>query len=305
MSDKKEKISMREFFKLFPDNETAQKKFEQWRWGDTVRCPHCDSVRISTSSQKMPYRCKDCRKRFSVRTNTVMAHSNLDFQQWMLATYIATVGIKGTASTKLAGDVGTSQTSAWYLAMRIKKALERDDNSKMTGPVEVDESYFGGKRSNMSNRKRQKLSGRGAVGKTAVVGMKDRETNKINASVVRNTDAVTLQNFVAENADEKAKVYTDGARAYDGLPFDHESVNHSVSEYVNGMAHTNGIESFWALLKRGYHGTHHHISPKHLHRYVSEFSGRHAIRRMDTIDAMGVIVRGMIGKELRFEDLMK
>ncbi len=306
MNEGKQKISMHQFFKKFPDSETARKQFEQWRWGDTVRCPHCDSVRISEANQKMPYRCKDCRKRFSVRTNTVMAHSNLDFQQWMLAVYIATVGIKGTASTKLAGDVGTSQTSAWYLGHRIRKALERDQ-FKMEGPVEVDETYIGGKRKNMSNSKRKDLkdAGRGAVGKTAIVGMKDRKTNRISASVVEKTDAETLQGFVADNADTDAKVYTDGATAYDGMPFDHESVNHSVSEYVREMAHTNGIESFWALLKRGYHGTHHHMSAKHLHRYVNEFAGRHAIRKIDTVDAMATIAKGMIGKQLRFEDLVK
>ncbi len=174
-------------------------------------------------------------------------------------------------------------------------------------PVEVDETYFGGKRSNMSNSKRKALkdTGRGAVGKTAVVGMKDRDTNEIRANVIEKTDAETLQGFVADNADTDAKVYTDGATAYDGMPFDHESVNHSVSEYVREMAHTNGIESFWALLKRGCHGTYHRMSAKHLNRYVNEFAARHNTRSNDTLDQLEKMVLNMEGRTVPYNELTK
>ena len=142
------------------------------------------------------------------------------------------------------------------------------------------------------------------LARQSLLAAKDRETNRVSAAVVGNTDAKTLQGFVGDHAVKGATVYTDDHGGYQGMPFDHETVKHSVSEYVNGMAHTNGIESFWALLKRGYHGTFHHMSEKHLNRYVREFAGRNNIRDLDTIDQMTMLARGMVGKRLRYRDLV-
>jgi transposase-like protein len=157
----------------------------------------------------------------------------------------------------------------------------------------------------MPNAVRKQLTGRGPVGKTAVVGAKDRATNQVAAKTVPATDKQTLQGFVKDHADRQARVYTDEARAYETLPFEHESVKHSVSEYVRGQAHTNGVESFWSMLKRGYYGTFHKLSPKHLDRYVQEFAGRHNLREQDTIDMMGAVVLGMDGKRLKYTDLIR
>ena len=164
-------------------------------------------------------------------------------------------------------------------------------------------TYFGGKERNKHSDKKLR-AGRGAVGKTAVVGAKDRATNKVSAKVIQDTDAKTLQGFVTERAALGAPVYTDDASAYKGMPFEHESVRHSVGEYVRDMAHTNGIESFWSMLKRGHQGVYHKISPKHLHRYVNEFAGRHNIRNRDTVDQMAAVVAAMAGKRIGYRELV-
>ena len=162
---------------------------------------------------------------------------------------------------------------------------------------------MGGKRKNMSNKKRKALTGRGTVGKTAVAGIKDRSSNQVSARVVPNTKSETMSRFIMEHVEPGARIYTDDALTYHALP-NHETVKHSVGEYVRGMAHTNGVESFWSMLKRAYTGTFHKISPKHLQRYVDEFSGRHNIRDLDTLRQMEHVVARIVGKRLMYRDLV-
>ena len=304
----REGISLVELFDMFPDNEAAHKWFEKEIWPDGPACPTCGThnIQCEINHPRMTHRCRECEDRpmFTVKKGTIMEDSRIPLRKWAFAVYLVSTGIKGVSSMKLHRDLKISQKSAWYMLHRIRKSLE-SDTPMFSGPVEVDETYIGGKRSNMSNARRKGLTGRGAVGKTAIVGIKDRETNEVTATVVNDIDADTLQGFVTENTDEDTLVYTDGAKAYDGLQRPPESVNHSVSEYVRDQAHTNGIESFWALLKRGYHGTCHHMSSKHLHRYVHEFEGRHNVRSSDTIDQMGRLARGMKGKKLTYKDLVR
>ena len=251
---------------MFPTETAATEWFEAALWSDERHCGHCGSTETKDvpNAKPMPYWCKSCRSYFSVRTGTVFARSKVPMRKWAIAIYLCLTSLKSVSSMKLHRDIGVSQPTAWFMMQRIREAWAGDGDGPFDGPVEFDETYFGGKRRNMSNAKRKELAGtgRGAVGKTAVVGAKDRATNKVHAEVVTDTGKETLHDFVAENAEPDATVYTDDAAAYEGIPNPHESVKHSVSEYVDGMAHTNGIESFWSMLKRAHKGTFHKISAR-------------------------------------------
>ena len=167
----------------------------------------------------------------------------------------------------------------------------------MDGPVEIDEVYLGGLEKNKHKKDKGKKE------KVAVVGVKDRKTNKISAQPVPETTKARLNNFIESKVKDSAKKYTDENRAYQSLT-NHESVKHSVGEYVRGQAHVNGMESFWSMVRRGYDGTFHHISEDHLHRYINEFAGRHNIREYDTVDMMGQVADNMIGHRLTYQALI-
>ena len=167
------------------------------------------------------------------------------------------------------------------------------------GPVEVDELFVGGRERNKHAHKRTP----GGAPKTIVAGVKDRPSGQVRAAVVPDARGFTLRQFVRDRVDRHAMVYSDEAAAYHPLPR-HRAVSHSAGEYVRGQAHTQGIESFWSMFRRGYHGTYHWMSPKHLDRYVDEFTGRQNVRALDTADQMAAIVRGMAGKRLRYRDLV-
>ena len=305
----REGLSMIEVVTMFPTEDAAREWIESIMWPDGERhCPKCGSTRTREASHKtMPYWCSDCRSYFSVKTGTPLANSNIPLQKWAIGVYLCLTSLKSVSSMKLHRDLKISQKAAWFMLHRIREAwMPEGGSGPFDGPVEVDETYFGGKRRNMSNAKRKALkdAGRGAVGKTAVVGAKDRATNQVSARVVTSTDAPTLQGFVGEVAAPDATIFTDDASAYKGLPFDHEAVKHSVAEYVRGMAHTNGIESVWSMVKRAHDGTFHKISPKHLNRYIQEFVAKHNIRDLDTIVQMHRVFAALMGRSLSYRRLV-
>ena len=304
----RKRISLLEFTQTFNSEEKAMRFFESVRWREGRHCPHCGSVETSEASHKtMPYWCKDCRKYFSVRTGTLMEESRISYAKWLLGIYLIRTSLKGISSTKLGNDLGISQQSAWFLAHRIRQGWESNAKDLFSGQVEADEAYIGGIERNKHNKKKLK-AGRGPVGKKTVVAIKERKTKRVRAVMIEGKDYGTILRVVLKNVSRGAKIYTDehaGYVALKHLGFSHDSVHHKSGEYVRGEAHTNGVESFWAMLKRGYYGTYHKMSAKHLQKYIDEFADRTNIRHMDTMDQIKATVEGLVGKRLTYQDLIR
>ena len=304
---KEGKVSFYEFFQRFPDEESAEKYFAEKRWGKDGEgrfCPHCGSTKTVKAKDKMPYRCKDCRKRFSVRTGSILAESKVPLHKWLMAVYLLNTNLKGVSSMKLARDLGVQQRTAWFLAHRIRESM-KEDTGLFTNPTEADETYIGGLEKNKHESKR-KHDGRGIKGKMAVLGVKERESKKVAVKVAPDTTGKTLSSFIGDHVEAGNTVYTDDHRGYNpiAVEYDHKTVKHSLGEYVDGQIHTNGMESFWSMLKRGYIGTYHRMSEKHLQRYADEFARRHNLRQLDTMDQIDRIIEGMSGKRLKYKDLV-
>ncbi|MYF22711.1 MAG: IS1595 family transposase [Chloroflexi bacterium] len=296
-------LTLPQLFRLFPDDDKAELWFESQMWPNGPTCPDCGSERHAVTRGKatMPYRCKDCRQYFSIRKRSVMHSSKLGYQTWAIAVYQVVTGLKGVSAMKLHRDLGIGYQAAWHLLHRIRKALETGE-LRFDGDVEVDETYVGGREGNKHKSQREGVGG-GTYGKAPVVGAKERKSGKVKARVIKSADKLTLHGFVHDTVAPGARLFTDEWPAYRGIRMQHTAVKHSDGQYVDGDAHTQGIESFWSMLKRGIIGVYHHVSVKHLDRYVGEFAGRHNLRDFGTEEQMAWVARGMQGKRLRYSDL--
>ena len=304
----REGVSLLEFLDRVPDEATARQWFEARVWPDGRHCPRCGGVetREASATSGLPYWCPDCRRAFSVRTGTALERSQVPLRKWALAIYLFTTSLKGVSSMKLHRDLRVTQKTAWFMLHRIREAWGQDEAPPFEGAVEVDETYVGGRRKFMRTSRRRELLakfGRGGTSMTVVAGARERDSKQIHARVVTGTDRVTMRSFVDRAATAEVSLFTDEAVVYRGMREEHYPVNHSVGQYVDGQASVNGMESFWSMLKRSYHGTYHKISPAHLQRYVDEFAGRHNQRDLDTEAQMTRVVEGLVGRRLTYRGL--
>lgn len=305
--DKQDIISVFRFFKEIPDEVAAVAFMEHWVWGDTPWCPYCGSDNIYRTTGGKPtksHRCRECRRHFSVRTCTVMKDTNLPVQTWLFAIHTMLTGRFGTSGREIAKMLDVTPKTAWHLCHRIREAMQSDD-VMLSGEVQVDETFVGGKEGNKHANK--KIHGHWSAGKKPVFGAKESGIGgKVIAFPTNNTLALNLQLLITDTVEMGSTVFTDGYAGYKNLPrfgYQHESVNHSIGEYVRDDVTTNAIESFWAIVKRSLVGTYMHVEDWHLFRYMYEYTYRQNHGEGNGFESIGRVLQRMVDKRLTYDEL--
>ncbi len=306
-------VTLIEAIRLFADEDTCIDFMVNLRWPDgKVTCPNCGSDAVTWMAKSKRWQCKakHAKRQFSIKVGTIFEDSPISLSKWLPAVWLIASAKNGISSHEIHRGLGVTQKTAWFMLHRIRLAMQSGSMGKMSGSVEVDETFIGGKSRFMHKAVRaRKIKGTGGMGKTAVLGLLERHGpdghSAVRAQVVETRRRKTLSPVVREHVETGAVVYTDALKSYNDLRSDyvHQVVDHA-EEYVRGTIHTNGIENFWSLLKRSIKGTYVSVEPFHLHRYLDEQVFRFNTRKTGDGDRMGQVVKCLTGRRLTYNDLI-
>ena len=288
----------------FSDADNSLKYIAERRWPNGVECPYCDSPNPMFLATRRIWKCRSCRKQFSVKVGTIFNESPIGLGKWLTAIWLISNCKNGVSSYEIARDLGVTQKTAWFMLHRIREAMQDKSATLLGGEVEVDESFIGGKSRNMHKDKRERaITGTGGKHKAIALGMVERG-GKVRAFAVPTGRKTELQSRVRENVQASAALFSDALKSYDGLEaeYQHAVIDHAV-EYVRGNVHTNTIENFWSLVKRQLIGTYISVEPYHLFRYLDEQSFRYNDRKITDAERFSRVCTQVAGRRLTWKRL--
>lgn len=297
--------SLLEAVRYFADADVCVEFVAGLRWANGPVCPSCRGVEHSYLATRRIWKCKGCKRQFSVKVGTIFEDSPIGFDKWLPAIWLIANSKNGISSHELGRAINVTQKTAWFILHRIRLAMQTGSFAKFSGEVEVDETFIGGKARNMHKHVRaRKITGTGGKDKTAVFGVRMRETSKIRAEVVPNRKGGTLQAKVRQHVEPGSAVYSDALLSYSGLgdEFEHATIDHA-EKYVDGRVHVNGVENFWSLLKRGLQGTYVQVAPFHLFRYLDERAFTFNEREQNDLGRFATVLAAVSGRRLTYASL--
>jgi len=301
--------SLQEAILYFADPINCRAYVVARRWPNGIECPTCGCKDVIFLANQNRWQCrnKHSKRQFSLKTGTIYEESPLGLDKWLVATWLVTNCKNGVSSCEIARALNITQKTAWFMDHRIRVSFGLESPDKLTGHVEADETFIGGKARNMHKAKRaRKITGTGGKDKTAVMGILERGkdgTSKVRTSVIPNRKRKAIQAQVRKHVEAGSALYSDALKSYEGLnEFEHQVIDHAV-QYVDGKVHTNGLENFWSLLRRGINGTYVSVEPFHLFRYLDEQAYRFNNRKMTDAERFDIAVKGIVGKRLTFDQL--
>ena len=289
----------------FSDLDVATDFVAKMKWEDGPVCDRCGTVESYHLAKRRVWKCKGCGRQYSVKVGTIFEDSPLGLDKWLPAVWLIANSKNGVSSHELGRALGITQKSSWFMLHRIRLAMTTGTFEKLSGTAEVDETFVGGKATNMHAKQRaERISGTGGTGKTIVVGVLERG-GEVRAEIVPDRKAGALMDFIRENVEDDSTVYTDSHQGYAPVRwnYEHGTTDHSLGEYVNGAIHTNGIENFWSLLKRSIKGTYISIAPEHLIAYVDERAFTFNNRKRSDLDRFRMVLGQVANHRLTYSEL--